>query len=137
MKSADENGGRRPPRVFLTNRSAGKGDFDRASHFSGSSGRPLESHHALEVFRLREEVEGLDGGEGVGVSFEKCGEIPHLGGGIAGNVNDGARPESEELVEEPAPAPSTTSTTGVVEQTITVNTAAPGGNASLLTLEPS
>lgn len=48
---------------------------------------------------MREEVEGLDGGELV-AGGEEVAEIAHLRGGVAGNVNDGARAEGEKLLEE-------------------------------------
>ena len=60
---------------------------------------PAEGDDAFEVFRLREEVEGLDGGEGV-AGGEQGEEVAHLGGGITANIHDGAGAIAEELAEE-------------------------------------
>jgi hypothetical protein len=54
---------------------------------------------AFEVSRLREEVERLDAFDFVAL-FEEGFEVPHLGGGIAGDVDDSARAEGEELLEK-------------------------------------
>lgn len=48
---------------------------------------------------MREEVERLDFFEGV-AGLQEFGEVAHLGGGVAGDVDDAARSEGEELVEE-------------------------------------
>ena len=58
-----------------------------------------QRYDALEVARLREEVEGLDVRQGV-AGGEETFEVAYLGRGVARNVNHGAGGEGEELGEE-------------------------------------
>jgi len=51
------------------------------------------------VAGLGKEVEGLDGGELI-AGGEEIAEVAHLRGGVAGNVDDRARAEGKELLEE-------------------------------------
>ena len=46
------------------------------------------------MFGLGEQVKGLDGGNGV-PGLVKFRQVPYLGGGIAGNVNDLSGAEGE------------------------------------------
>src|SRR4051812_48340908 len=59
----------------------------------------LQRQHALEVPRLRKEIEGLGGGEFI-AGGEKETQVAHLRGGITRDVDDGTRSKSEELLEK-------------------------------------
>ena len=66
----------------------------------GCSGTPPpQRDDALEVPRLREEVEGLHRGQDV-AGGEEVPQVAHLRGRVAGDVDDAARAEGEELGEE-------------------------------------
>ena len=61
------------------------------------SGRRFhQSQHALEVAGLREEIEGLGGGQRVAGGEERF-QVAHLRRGIAADVDDGAGGVGEEL----------------------------------------
>ena len=58
-----------------------------------------ERHDAFEVLCLREEVKGLHRAELVACLCKKD-EVPHLGGGIAGDIDDASGSEGEELLQK-------------------------------------
>ena len=51
------------------------------------SGIFFQGDHAFQMLGLGEQVKGLDGGDGI-PGLVEFRQIPYLGGGIAGNVND-------------------------------------------------
>ena len=58
-----------------------------------------QGHDALEVARLRKQVEGLDRGQRV-AGGEEVAQVAHLGRRVAGHVDHGARAEAQELAQE-------------------------------------
>lgn len=57
---------------------------------------PAQGDDALQMAGLGEKIERLDGGELV-AGGDKGAQVAHLGGGVAGHIDDGARAVSEKL----------------------------------------